>query len=487
MNWEIVIGLEIHVQLSTQSKLFSASAHRWGAAQNSQASAIDLGMPGTLPLLNEAVVAKAIRFGLAIDAELPETHVFARKNYFYPDLSKGYQISQFSHPVVGKGAITIDLADGKTKSIGITRAHLEEDAGKLVHDTIAGASAVDFNRAGTPLLEIVTDPDLRSAAEAGITLRAINTLVRYLDISDGDLSRGSMRCDANVSVRRHGETILATRTELKNINSYRFVERAIVVEANRQIQLLEQGENIVQETRLFDPIRDITKAMRSKEEANDYRYFPDPDLLPIPLTDAYVSAIRAQMNELPRVKARRYCREFRMSLADALTITAAPEIAAYFEAVVAHSTQPQLSASWVIAEILGLMNKHSLASIDIASIPIRPAVLGQLIIRIADATISGKIAKELLSQFWQQPVADAAAVDAFIDEQGYRQVSDPAVIATIVDAVVAAYQPQVAQYQAADAKKQKKLIGFFVGQVMQQSRGKANPSTVNQMLVAKLQ
>ncbi len=480
MEWETVIGLEIHAQLATKSKIFSGAATAYGAQPNVQACAIDLGLPGVLPVINKEVVRMAIRFGLAIDAEIPPTSIFARKNYFYPDLPKGYQISQFELPIVSQGHIDIPLEDGKTKRIGITRAHLEEDAGKSVHEGFANMTGIDLNRAGTPLLEIVSEPDMRSAKEAVSYMKKIHSLVRYLEICDGNMQEGSFRCDANVSVRIKGEEEFGTRTELKNINSFRFVEQAINFEVERQIDILEDGGEIIQETRLYDPGKNETRSMRSKEEANDYRYFPDPDLLPVEIDEALKEEIRAALPELPDAKKQRFIDEFKLSEQDSLLLTSQKEMADYFETCLqAADGEAKLSANWIAGELSGALNRDNL-SID--NSPVTAAMLGELIKRIKDNTISGKIAKQVFEAMWN----GEGTADEIIEKQGLKQVTDSGAIEKFVDEVIANSPAQVEQYMASPPEKQGKLIGYFVGQVMKLSQGKANPKQVNELLRAKL-
>ena len=475
-DWESVIGLEIHAQLATVSKIFSGASTAFGADPNTQACAVDLGMPGVLPVLNREAVNMAIRFGVAIDAEIDCHSVFARKNYFYPDLPKGYQISQFELPIVGKGHIAISPAEGEHKEIGITRAHLEEDAGKSIHDQFPDQTGIDLNRAGTPLLEIVSEPDMRSAKEAVAYARKIHSLVRYLEICDGNMQEGSFRCDANVSVRRKGERELGTRAELKNINSFRFLERAINYEIERQIDLIEDGGQVVQETRLYDAERDETRSMRSKEEANDYRYFPDPDLLPVTISDEDIARIRDQLPELPEQKKQRYIDDLKLSDYNAELLTANRDTALYFEAAIAES--PELSGplvNWILGDLAGALNKTGL---DISAAPITPVMLAQLVARIADQTISGKIAKEVFEAMWQGE-GDA---DEIIEARGLKQITDSGAIESLIDEVIAANPEQVEQFRAG----KEKVLGFFVGQVMRQSQGKANPAQVNALLREKL-
>lgn len=480
MEWEAVIGLEIHVQLATQAKIFSGASTAFGAEPNTQACVVDLGLPGVLPVLNEAAVTNAVKFGLGIDAEISRTSVFARKNYFYPDLPKGYQISQMELPIVGKGHIDIQLDENTRKRIGVTRAHLEEDAGKSLHEDFHGMTGIDLNRAGTPLLEIVSEPDIRSAKEAVAYLRKVHTLIRYLDVSDGNMAEGSMRCDANVSVRPKGQEKLGTRAEIKNINSFRFVEKAINVEIERQIDLLEAGERIVQETRLYDADKNETRTMRSKEEANDYRYFPDPDLLPVVLEEDFITAIKNNLPELPEAKAKRFQADYKLGEYDAQVLVASKDLADYFEACVKTSnTDAKLSANWVTGNLLGALNK---ANLDITASPISAQHLGELIKRIADNTLSGKTAKTVFEALWHSE----NDVDTIIEAQGLKQVTDTGAIETIVDEVLADNPEQVENYKNADANKRKKMFGFFVGQVMKASKGKANPQQVNELLSKKL-
>lgn len=481
MQWETVIGLEIHAQLSTQSKIFSGSATSFGAEPNAHASLIDLGMPGTLPVLNAEAVRMACKFGLAIDAEIAERNVFARKNYFYPDLPKGYQTSQMDHPIVGKGHLDITLEDGSVKRIGITRAHLEEDAGKSLHEDFHGMSGIDLNRAGTPLLEIVSEPDIRSAKEAVAYVKAIHALLRYLGICDGNMAEGSLRCDCNVSVRPRGQEAFGTRAEIKNVNSFRFIEKAINHEVQRQIELIEDGGTVVQETRLYDPNKDETRSMRSKEEANDYRYFPCPDLLPVVIEPAFLAEVRSQLPELPTEKRDRFQSEYGLSVYDASVLSASRELADYFEEVQRVSGDAKLAANWVMGELSSLLNKQDL---DIAQAPVSAAQLGGLILRIKDDTISGKIAKMV---FEALAAGEGASADAIIEAKGLKQVTDSGAIEAMLDEVLAANAAQVEQYRASDEAKRGKMFGFFVGQAMKASKGKANPGQVNQLLKQKLE
>ena len=475
-GWEAVIGLEVHAQLATQSKIFSGASTAYGAEPNTQACLIDLGYPGVLPVLNKEVVRMACKFGLAVNATVAPRSVFARKNYFYPDLPKGYQISQFELPIVEHGELLISDADGKDKRIGITRAHLEEDAGKSVHEGFDRYSGIDLNRAGTPLLEIVSEPDLRSAKEAVAYMRKIHTIVRYLGISDGNMQEGSFRCDANVSVRPRGQQELGTRAELKNLNSFRFVEKAINFEIERQIELLEDGGEVVQETRLYDSDKDETRPMRSKEEANDYRYFPDPDLLPVEIDAAYIEAVRETLPELPDAKRQRFVEEYAIRPEDADILTVNRALADYFEAVVAATQgKAQGVANFVIGDLLGALKRDGL---DIEQSPVTAADLAGLLDRIKDNTISGKIAKEVFDAMW----AGEGTADDVIESRGLKQITDSSAIEAVVDKVIAANPSQVADYQSGKAK----LIGYFVGQVMKETGGKANPGQVNAILKDKL-
>lgn len=472
-DWEAVIGLEIHVQLKTNSKLFSGAKTTYGAEPNTQACAIDLGFPGILPVLNEAAVAMAVKFGLAVGASIAERSVFARKNYFYPDLPKGYQISQYELPIVYKGSLSFPLEDGSIKKVGITRAHLEEDAGKSLHEDFSGFSGIDLNRAGIPLVEIVSEPELSSAKEAVAYLKTIHALVRYLEISDGNMQEGSFRCDANVSVRKKGDPKLGTRAEIKNVNSFRFVEKAINYEIERQIDLIEQGKKVVQETRLYDANKDETRPMRSKEEANDYRYFPDPDLLPVVINEQFIEKIRATLPELPQQKASRFVQDYKLSAYDAAILTSSRELADYYESTLqaSNNSEPKLVANWVTGELLAALNKNDL---NITESPILPKRLGSLLARITDKTISGKIAKTIFERLWETD----EEVDAIIEKQGLRQVTDSKEIETLIEKILTDNPTQVADYRAGKDK----LFGFFVGQVMKVSQGKANPDQVNEIL-----
>lgn len=477
MEWESVIGLEVHVQLNTNSKIFSGASTEYGAEPNTQACAIDLGLPGVLPVLNKNVLTRAVLFGLSIDGEIAHRSVFARKNYFYPDLPKGYQISQYELPIVGKGHLVINL-DGEEKTIGITRAHLEEDAGKSLHEDFHGMSGIDLNRAGTPLLEIVSEPDLRSATEAVAYLKALHSLVRYINISDGNMQEGSFRCDANISVRPKGQKEFGTRTEVKNVNSFRFVERAINYEIERQIDVIENGGKIVQETRLYDAVRNETRPMRSKEEANDYRYFPDPDLLPVTLENDFIEEVRKTLPELPWQKQARFESEYELSAYDARILAATRESADYFESVVKNTEAPaKLAANWINGELAAYLNKENL---DIQDCPITAEQLAKLLDRIHDDTISGKIAKTIFEAMLAgENDRDA---DAIIEAKGLKQITDTGAIEKIIDEVIANNPTQLEQYRSGKDK----LFGFFVGQVMKATQGKANPAQVNQLLKEKL-
>jgi aspartyl-tRNA(Asn)/glutamyl-tRNA(Gln) amidotransferase subunit B len=476
-DWEVVIGLEIHAQLATRSKIFSGSPTAYGAPPNTQADLVDLAYPGVLPVLNARAVQMAVKFGLAVDAAVARRSVFARKNYFYPDLPKGYQISQYELPVVARGSLNVMLDDGTVKTVGITRAHLEEDAGKSLHEGLANASGIDLNRAGTPLLEIVSEPDMRSAKEAVAYMKKIHTLVRYLEICDGNMQEGSFRCDANVSVRPRGQEKFGTRAEIKNLNSFRFVEKAIQYEVARQVELIESGGKVVQETRLYDSDKDETRSMRSKEEANDYRYFPDPDLLPVEIDEPFIEAVRATLPELPDQKAARFARDLGLSTYDAGVLSASRELGAYFEAVVAHlnASHAKLAANWVMGELSSALNRDG---VDIERSRIDPEQLTGLLKRIVDNTISGKIAKEVFEAMW----SEGKAADAIIEAKGLRQITDAGAIESVIDAVIAANPKQLADYRSGKDK----LFGFFVGQVMKATGGKANPAQLNDLLKLKL-
>ncbi|MCS5541738.1 MAG: Asp-tRNA(Asn)/Glu-tRNA(Gln) amidotransferase subunit GatB [SAR324 cluster bacterium] len=475
MVWETVIGLEIHSQLNTKSKIFSGASTEFGAEPNTQACAVDLGLPGVLPVLNKEVVNMALRFGLAVNAKINQRSIFARKNYFYPDLPKGYQISQFEIPIVGKGAIGISTKEGGAKMVGITRAHLEEDAGKSIHDLYEDYSAIDLNRAGTPLLEIVSEPDMRSAKEAVAYAKKIHALVQYIGICDGNMQEGSFRCDANVSIRKKDTEELGTRTELKNINSFKFLEKAINIEIERQQDILEDGGNVVQETRLYDAVKDETRSMRTKEEANDYRYFPDPDLLPVDIENELLTEIKNSLPELPTEKKNRFVSEFGLSDYDAENLTAQKPLADYYEAMLNDGAEAKVSANWVMGELSAALNKNQ---IDVQDSPISAKELSELVKRINDDTISGKIAKDVFKDMWE----GNGRVDDIIQSQGLKQMTDVGAIEGIIDGIIANNSEQVEQFKAGNTK----LLGYFIGQVMKATQGKANPKQVNQILNDKL-
>ena len=473
-GWEVVIGIEIHTQLNTHSKIFSGASTTFGQDPNTQASLVDLAMPGVLPVLNKEVVDLAIRFGLGIDAYIDKASIFARKNYFYPDSPKGYQISQMDNPIVGLGHIDIQLEDGSIKRIGVTRAHLEEDAGKSIHDQFDGMSGIDLNRAGTPLLEIVSEPDMRSVEEALAYIKSIHTLVRWLGISDGNMAEGSFRCDCNVSLRRPGNEF-GTRCELKNLNSFRFIEQAINVEIERQMEILEWGGKIDQETRLFDPVKMETRSMRSKEEANDYRYFPDPDLLPVIISDAQIEAARATLPELPKERRERFVADFGVTEYDAHVLTLTREMADFYEAVVAAcggTAQGKVAANWVMGEFSAALNK---ASLDLAQSPVSAEQLGGMIARIVDNTINGKIAKQVFGFMWE---AEGKSADDIIAEKGLKQETDTGAIEAIIKDVLAANEKMVEEFKAGKDK----AFNGLVGQVMKAAKGKANPAQVNELM-----
>ncbi len=475
MEWETVIGLEVHVSLSTKSKLFSGTASEFGAEPNTQANIFDLAMPGTLPVFNEEALRMAVKFGLAIDAEIGKRSVFDRKNYFYPDLPKGYQVTQLDFPTVGKGSLTINLEDGSERIIGVTRAHIEENAGKSLHEDFHGMSGIDLNRAGEPLLEIVSEPEIRNAKEAVAYLKKLHSIVRYLDISDAIMAQGSMRCDVNVSIRPKGETELGTRTEIKNINSFRFVEKAINSEVQRQQDVIEDGGRVEQETRRYDADRDETFSMRSKEFANDYRYFPEPDLLPVEIDDEYIDTVRASLPELPDARKARFVTDYGLSDYDAGVLTATREMADYFESVAKDSGDAKLTANWVMGDLQALLNKNDWS---IGQSPIQADRLAMLIARIKDNTISGKIAKTV----FETMIENSSGVDEIIENQGLKQVTDSGAIEKLVDEVIANNPDQVQQFK--DGKEQ--VLGYLVGQAMKLSQGKANPGQVNQLLREKI-
>jgi aspartyl-tRNA(Asn)/glutamyl-tRNA(Gln) amidotransferase subunit B len=473
MTWEIVIGLEIHAQLATKSKIFSGAATTYGAEPNTQACVVDLGMPGVLPVINSKVIIMAAKFGLAIGAEVAQRSVFARKNYFYPDLPKGYQISQFELPIVKQGQVQIEV-DGETKIINITRAHLEEDAGKSLHGDFHGLSGIDLNRAGTPLLEIVSEPDMRSPKEAIAYMKKIHSLVRYLEICDGNMQEGSFRCDANISIRPKGQTELGTRTELKNLNSFRFVERALNLEIERQIDVLESGNRVIQETRLYDSVKNETRPMRSKEEANDYRYFHDPDLLPLIIETKFLEQLT--LPELPDAKTQRFIKKYNLSVYDANALTNSRDVADYFEKIVEQSgSESKLCANWITGELSAFLNKNNLHIVDSK---VNATQLADMLRRITDKTISGKIAKKVFAAMWDGE-GDA---DTIIDSHGLKQVTDSGAIEKLIDEVISNNSKQLEEYR----NGKEKVFGFFVGQVMKTSKGKANPKQVNELLKKKL-
>ncbi len=474
-NWEVVIGLEIHAQLATKSKIFSGASTAYGAEPNTQTSVVDIALPGVLPVLNKEAVHMAVKFGMAINAEVADRSVFARKNYFYPDLPKGYQISQFDLPIVGIGSIDIELENGEIKTIGVTRAHLEEDAGKSLHEDYAGMTGIDLNRAGTPLLEIVSEPDMRSAKEAVAYMKKIHTLVQYIGICDGNMQEGSFRCDANVSVRPKGQQEYGTRAELKNINSFRFVERAINIEVERQIDLIEDGGKVVQETRLYDSVKNETRSMRSKEEANDYRYFPDPDLLPVVITEEYRQQVKAELPELPEQKQQRFMDELGLSAYDAGVIIASVALAGYFETVSEKTGDAKLSANWITGELSARLNREE---IEIDKISVDAEAFALLLMRIKDNTISGKIAKDVLDAMW----SGEGSADEVIESKGLKQITDSGAIEAYVDEIIANNPSQFEELKGGKDK----MMGFFVGQVMKMSKGKANPAQVNELIRQKM-
>jgi aspartyl-tRNA(Asn)/glutamyl-tRNA(Gln) amidotransferase subunit B len=475
MKWETVIGLEVHVQLQTKSKIFSRASTAYGAEPNTQACIIDLGFPGVLPVLNKEAVNMAIKFGIAVGADIAPRSIFARKNYFYPDLPKGYQISQFEIPVVSHGHLDVPVGD-EIKRINLTRAHLEEDAGKSMHEDFHGLSGIDLNRAGTPLLEIVSEPEMRSASEAVAYLKTLHSLVKYLGICDGNMQEGSFRCDANVSVRPVGQEEFGTRAEIKNVNSFKFVEKAIEHEVKRQISVLESGGEVVQETRLYDSVKNETRSMRAKEEANDYRYFPDPDLLPLEITEDMIKSIKDKMPELPAQKTERFISDYSLNKYDATVLTSSRELADYYEDVVKHANnEAKLAANWVMGELSANINKDN---ISISESPVPAEQLGKLVARIKDNTISGKIAKTIFEDIWTAP----CDVDKLIEDKGLKQVTDQGAIEKIIDEVIDNNPSQLNDYLSGKDK----LFAFFVGQVMKASKGKANPAQVNQILKDKL-
>lgn len=478
MSWETVIGLEVHTQLNTQTKIFSGASTAFGAEPNTQACAVDLAMPGTLPVLNEAALRKAIMFGLAIEADIRELSAFERKNYFYPDLPKGYQITQLEKPIVVGGHVDIQLQDGSSKTIRIHHAHLEEDAGKSLHEDFHGMSGIDLNRAGTPLIEIVSEPDMRSAEEAVAFAKKLHAIVTSLGICDGIMAHGSMRFDVNVSVRQPGQA-LGTRTETKNLNSFRFMERAIEKEVARQIDLLEEGGKVIQETRLYDGDTDIARSMRSKEEANDYRYFPCPDLLPVQIDPAYIEAIRAALPELPDARRARFIEQYQLSDYDAGVLSEEADTARYFETTAGHCGDAKLAANWIMGELTAKLNAEER---DIAEAPVTAKQLAALIRRVQDNTISNKMAREVFEAMWR----GEGGPDAIIEARGLKQVSDSGAIEAMVDEVIASSEKQLENYRQADEKKRPKMLGYFVGQIMKVSKGQANPQQVNEILLKKL-
>ena len=480
MTWEVVIGIETHVQLSTVSKIFSGASTAFGAAPNTQASAVDIALPGVLPVLNKAAIEKAIRFGLSVGARVNRRSIFARKNYFYPDLPKGYQISQYELPVVEGGSITIVVGEAE-KTVQLTRAHLEEDAGKSLHEDFHGATGIDLNRAGTPLLEIVTEPDMRSSAEAVAYAKALHGLVRWIDICDGNMQEGSFRCDANVSVRPMGSDTLGTRCEIKNLNSFRFLERAIEYEVRRQIEVIEEGGTVKQETRLYDPDRDETRSMRSKEDAHDYRYFPDPDLLPLEIGEPQLAEVQASLPELPQVRRERYATEYSLTPYDAAVLTSSREIADYFDAAAAGAPAAvaKLVANWVAGPLSAKLND---AALEIGEAKVGSKQLRKLVDRIADGTISNKIAREVFDAIWEGEASGDDAADAIIGKRGLKQISDSGALEKIADEVIAKNAQQVADYRSG----KEKAFNSLVGQVMKATQGKANPAQVNELLRAKL-
>jgi aspartyl-tRNA(Asn)/glutamyl-tRNA(Gln) amidotransferase subunit B len=488
MQWEVVIGLETHAQLSTVSKIFSGASTQFGAEPNTQACPVDLALPGSLPVMNRGAVERAIRLGLAVGATIAPRSIFARKNYFYPDLPKGYQISQFEIPVVQGGSVTIQVpANEKTgkaayeKTVNLTRAHLEEDAGKSLHEDFAGMTGIDLNRAGTPLLEIVTEPEMRSAAEAVAYAKSLHSLVQWLGICDGNMQEGSFRCDANVSVRPVGQAEFGTRAEIKNLNSFRFLEEAIQYEVRRQIELIEDGGTVVQETRLYDPDKRETRSMRSKEDAHDYRYFPDPDLMPLIIDEAWIARVRSELPELPEAMQARFVEQYGLTPYDAAGLTSSKGISAYFESVVGvvGPTHAKLSANWLMGEVSSQLNRDSL---DIANSPVSPAQLGLVIQRVADGTISNKIAKDIFQAIWEEKATDDTAADRIIEAKGLKQISDTGALEAIIDEVMAANQKSVDEYRSG----KEKAFNALIGQAMKATKGRANPQQVNELLKKKL-
>ncbi|CAN7328455.1 Asp-tRNA(Asn)/Glu-tRNA(Gln) amidotransferase subunit GatB [Caballeronia sp. LjRoot29] len=487
-QWEVVIGLETHAQLSTVSKIFSGAATQFGAEPNTQACPVDLALPGSLPVMNRGAVERAIRLGLAIGSTISPRSIFARKNYFYPDLPKGYQISQFEIPVVQGGSLTIQVpANEKTgkpayeKTVNLTRAHLEEDAGKSLHEDFAGMTGIDLNRAGTPLLEIVTEPEMRSAAEAVAYAKSLHSLVQWLGICDGNMQEGSFRCDANVSVRPVGQEAFGTRAEIKNLNSFRFLEEAIQYEVRRQIELIEDGGTVVQETRLYDPDKRETRSMRSKEDAHDYRYFPDPDLMPLVIDEAWIARVRSELPELPEAMQTRFVEQYGLTPYDAAGLTSSKGMSAYFEGVVGvvGAAHAKLAANWLMGEVSSQLNRDSL---EIADSPVSPAQLGLVIQRVADGTISNKIAKDIFQAIWEEKATDDNAADRIIEAKGLKQISDTGALDAIIDEVMAANQKSVDEYRSG----KEKAFNALIGQAMKATKGKANPQQVNELLKKKL-
>ncbi|WP_414443423.1 Asp-tRNA(Asn)/Glu-tRNA(Gln) amidotransferase subunit GatB [Burkholderia sp. 22PA0106] len=487
-QWEVVIGLETHAQLSTASKIFSGASTQFGAEPNTQACAVDLALPGVLPVLNRGAVERAIRLGLAVDAVVAPRSIFARKNYFYPDLPKGYQISQYEIPVVQGGKVTIQVPanekagkEAYSKVINLTRAHLEEDAGKSLHEDFADMTGIDLNRAGTPLLEIVTEPEMRSAAEAVAYAKALHALVMWLGICDGNMQEGSFRCDANVSVRPVGQEKFGTRAEIKNLNSFRFLEEAINYEVRRQIELIEDGGEVVQETRLYDPDKRETRSMRSKEDAQDYRYFPDPDLLPVVIDPKWIERVRSEMPELPAAMQQRFVEQYGVTAYDAVVLTASKAMAAYFEAVVAKAgaANAKTAANWLMGDVSSLLNREG---IEIDACPVSAAQFALVLQRIADGTISNKIAKEIFQAIWDEQATDEAAADRIIEAKGLKQISDTGALEAIIDEVLAANAKSVEEFRAG----KEKAFNALVGQAMKATKGKANPAQVNELLKKKL-
>ncbi|MDR5778165.1 Asp-tRNA(Asn)/Glu-tRNA(Gln) amidotransferase subunit GatB [Caballeronia sp. LZ065] len=488
MQWEVVIGLETHAQLSTVSKIFSGTATQFGAAPNTQASPVDLALPGVLPVMNRGAVERAIRFGLAIGAHIAPRSIFARKNYFYPDLPKGYQISQYEIPVVQGGQLTIQVPanekagkEAYSKTVNLTRAHLEEDAGKSLHEDFAGMTGIDLNRAGTPLLEIVTEPEMRSAAEAVAYAKALHGLVMWLGICDGSMQEGSFRCDANVSVRPMGQAEFGTRAEIKNLNSFRFLEEAIQYEVRRQIELIEDGGTVVQETRLYDPDKRETRSMRSKEDAHDYRYFPDPDLMPLVIEASWIDRVKGEMPELPADMQQRFVESYGLTPYDAGVLTASKAMASYFEALVqkAGASQAKIAANWIMGDVSAQLNRESL---EIGESPVSSAQLAQIIQRIADGTISNKIGKDIFLSIWEEKATDEGAADRIIEAKGLKQISDTGALEAIIDDVLAANPKSVEEFRAG----KEKAFNALIGQAMKVTKGKANPQQVNELLKKKL-